>query len=91
MSKVFFSFNPYSDVNLESSTFHRFFSSRTVGGVRVSLYNAITEQESSQLAEFMDEFYNKHMTKVCWTHVSAVFEVYSAYLLRIEASQVCDV
>jgi len=30
---------------------------RTVGGVRVSLYNAVTIEETAGLAEFMNEFY----------------------------------
>ncbi|XP_014469140.1 PREDICTED: probable phosphoserine aminotransferase [Dinoponera quadriceps] len=33
---------------------------RSVGGIRVSLYNAITEDETETLANYMKSFYDKH-------------------------------
>lgn len=36
---------------------------RSVGGIRVSLYNAITEEETEILANYMKWFYDKHCKK----------------------------
>lgn len=33
---------------------------RTVGGIRVSLYNAVTVEETRALATYMKEFLHKH-------------------------------
>jgi len=33
---------------------------RTIGGIRASLYNAVTVEETNTLAEFMEQFYDKH-------------------------------
>lgn len=33
---------------------------RSVGGIRASLYNAVTEEEAERLANYMKEFLNKH-------------------------------
>jgi len=33
---------------------------RSVGGIRASLYNAVTVEETQMLADFMKEFYEKH-------------------------------
>jgi len=35
-----------------------------VGGIRASLYNAITEEEAETLANYMKWFYDKHCKKV---------------------------
>ncbi|XP_024883650.1 probable phosphoserine aminotransferase [Temnothorax curvispinosus] len=36
---------------------------RSVGGIRASLYNAVTEEEAEILANYMKWFYNKHCKK----------------------------
>ncbi|XP_015431681.1 PREDICTED: probable phosphoserine aminotransferase [Dufourea novaeangliae] len=36
---------------------------RSVGGIRVSLYNAITVEEAEKLVEYMQWFFNEHFTK----------------------------
>lgn len=33
---------------------------RSVGGIRASLYNAVTYQDADALAKYMDEFLAKH-------------------------------
>jgi len=33
---------------------------RSVGGIRASLYNAITEEEAEALADYMKWFHNEH-------------------------------
>lgn len=37
---------------------------RSVGGIRASLYNAITVDETIQLAKFMKVFYDKHQKAI---------------------------
>jgi len=36
---------------------------RSVGGIRASLYNAVTIENAEVLAKYMNEFYNSHKTK----------------------------
>ncbi|RQR70562.1 MULTISPECIES: 3-phosphoserine/phosphohydroxythreonine transaminase [unclassified Burkholderia] len=43
-----------------TSGFHGLDGHRSIGGVRASLYNAVTEQETSALARFMTSFRDRH-------------------------------
>ena len=45
---------------VESLRFMQLKGHRTTGGIRVSLYNAITISETQQLSNFMLDFYKRH-------------------------------
>ena len=59
---MFFSMN-YSLLYLLYNFYHIFsLSHRSVGGIRASLYNALSLEEANLLVSFMQEFYIQHKT-----------------------------